>query len=325
MLRLGWMQHNGAGGYSRVGEQMRLAIKRTNAAHVLDYTDWQWDACVQVSPPRATTIGPHLRPDLILHTMIECDRIPDGWADLINRTGVLWVPSTYARNIFLDGGVTIPILKTPYGIAPEWEYVDRTPGPFRVLAWGDTLSSRKNIEAVIKAFIAADIPGAILEVKLQHPLMPDHSLWEGRENVIVWNGEWKDWELRKWLATGHVGVYVSSGEGYGLMPKEMMATGLPLIAMINTGLTEYMRSDLIFEVESARRPSAYWKRIFGFEVDEPYPVLESLVEQLREAHRSPETLYMLGVLGSEHVRSYTWDATAQTACAFFRQHYGVTS
>ena len=315
------MQHNGAGGYSRVGEQLRQAIER-QGAEVLPYTDWKWDACVQVSPPRASTIGSQLRPDLVLHTMIECDQTPPGWADLLNRVGMVWVPSSYAERIFREGGVTIPIMKTHYGIAPEWSFTRRpTSGPFRVLAWGDTLASRKNSDAIIKAFQAAAIPDSVLELKLQHPLMPDCSHWNGQENIIIWNGSWSDHELRDWLATGNVGVYVSSGEGYGLQPKEMMASGLPMVAAINTGLAEYMRPDLIREVAQIQRPSTYWKRIFSIIVDEPYPVVDSIVEGLWWMHDHPDEAQEMAIRASAHARSYTWDAAARSAIEQLSQHY----
>jgi len=283
---------------------------------------WDWDALIAVHPPLlGAIVGPNPRPDIIFHTMVEANRLPVIWRDAINRTGGVWVPSRFCEQVFRDGGVTVPIFRTGYAVTGTPSKRIPHDGPFRVLAWGDSLASRKNILKVIQTFIDADLPDAILDIKLN---LGDFSIPEmtwvdshGKEyvDIRIRHANWRRDAIQQWLRWGDVGIYLSGGEGYGLMPKEMMATGLPMISVINTGLHEYLDPSLVLHVPSDTLvPSPYFDRTYresGFVMHEPDH--EAAVMHLRWAYEHRLELYAMGMHGAESVLHETWDSIGVAA------------
>jgi len=146
MIRLNWVTILGKHGYGHIGRQLPRALKAAGAINLPD-DQFGWDAQIVVHPPTlASHVGPWpLRPDLVFHTMCETDRIPEAWVNIMNRAGLIWVPSTYCREVFKAAGVITTIMQTSYGVEVNLEGRELHGGPFKVLAWGDALYSRKNI------------------------------------------------------------------------------------------------------------------------------------------------------------------------------------
>lgn len=328
-MKLSWHAPDGEAGhgYATVGKKFHEVFKQQGAT-LLDADIFGWDALVVMSPPSSAHIlGPALRPDIVFHTMTETNVLPPSWVAILNRVGLVWVPSMFVKEVFQENGVTTPIFCTGYGF-------DGTPvkraiqDHFRVLAWGDDLHSRKNMLLAIKAFIAADLPNASLELKLNigHPL-PQLYWNDGHktyENIIIRHVTWGRERLDEWLLSGDVGLYLSSGEGYGLMPGEMMKTGLPMITVRHTGLTEYLRSDTILEVTCVEQASAFFNRRFHVATATEFqPQVESIVSQLRFAHAHREHISGLGMYGAESLHGYTWDKVGRSALRCIECHYGM--
>ena len=53
-------------------------------------------------------------------TMFETDRLPKGWEDRLNQVDEIWVPTHHHKNIFVEGGVTKPIVVVGQGIDVEF-------------------------------------------------------------------------------------------------------------------------------------------------------------------------------------------------------------
>lgn len=330
-LRLAWQNLLGGHGYATVGEKLKSALARAGA---LSCANWatDWDALIVVQPPRyGYLVGPGKRPDIVFHTMTEAEYVPPAWVDLINRTGLLWVPSRFCERVFRAHGVHIPIMRTGYGV--EGVPVRRVPNaeqPFRVLAWADTFFSRKHIEWAIEVFIAADLPNAVLEVKLNlGEIHIPETGWtdaSGRDhqNIRIIHANWSRERLMSWFYSGDVGLYMSGGEGYGLMPKEMMATGLPMITVINTGMLDYLREDMVLFVPAVGMqdsiPLNCTYRASG--IQEYVPDRHIAVEHLRWAEGNRDKLADLGIRGARWVFTDTWESIGYDAYRQLHAHYG---
>lgn len=328
-MLLSWLApHDTAGhGYATVGKRFHDGFKQCGAT-ILPHDAFGWDALVIMSPPTsAYMLGPHQRPDIVLHTMTETNVLPSTWVNILNRVGLAWVPSRFVERVFKSWGVTTPMICVGYGF--DGEPVQRVvQDHFRVLAWGDDLHSRKNMLLAIQAFIAADIPNASLELKLNigHPL-PDLHWNDGKKtynNITIRHVTWGKERLQEWLLSGDVGLYLSSGEGYGLMPGEMMRTGLPMISVRHTGLAEYMQPHAILEVESVEQPSDFFCKRFHVQgATEFRPSLESTVEHLRYASQHREWLSVLGMRGAASLERFSWSDVSDRAYTSICDHYGI--
>jgi glycosyltransferase involved in cell wall biosynthesis len=319
-LRLGYYILEGGHGYAAIGKELKAALGAAGAATIpKDQTDW--DLLVAFSPPAGFLVGPHTRPDVCFHTMIEVNALPANWVTLLNRVGLVWVPSAFCQDVFEGSGVTTPIIRSPYGVRGTPVRRSVRDGTFRVLAWGDTFFSRKNIELTIQAFIAADLKDAELDVKLNLdgislPVMrwtDEHG--HDHPNVTIRHGNWSQAMLNEWMRSGDVGIYLSSGEGYGLMPKEQMASGLPLISVLHTGLTEYLNEQVILPVVSRLEPIRVPLNNAYTGACHYMPDLESAITQLRWAYHHREELSDLGMTGASHVLQWTWERAGTAAYA----------
>jgi len=320
-LRLGYYTLQGGHGYASVGKELRSALTLAGAIET-QKERYDWHAFLATHPPVAFLIGPNLRPDVIFHTMTEVSRLPESWVTLLNRVGLVWVPSSFCHEVFRASGVTTPIMQTRYGVRGVPKRRTLSPdGRFRVLAWGDTLFSRKDIQAVIDAFIAANLKDAELDIKLNlNQLQIPTAHWvdeRGREytNITIRHGDWSRHMLEEWFCSGDVGVYLSRGEGYGLMPKEMMASGLPMISVLHTGLLEYLNPSIILPVHSRRVPVAV--PLSGSHAAqgacEYVSDNDSAVAQLCQAYHYREDLYTMGMAGAAHVLKWTWEGVGRSA------------
>lgn len=325
-LKLGWYSLSAEGdGYSYIGRMLHAALKNAGATLLPPHLQG-WDAMVYLSPPaHAWMIGNGRRDDVVFHTMIECDEVPDGWVNILNNARLVWTPSAYCTDVFRASGVTTPIETIPYGFdSAAYPCKSRVvhERPLRVLAWGDMLHSRKNLLLAIEAFQAAELGDAELEIKVNMPgILPEYMQWhEG--NVVIFNGYWTHDRLLDWLYSGDVGMYLSGGEGYGMMPRQMIATGLPLISVVHTGIATHIDpADVLFVPVRELRPSPYFQGTFQTPALERVPDLDAVVMHLRWADTHRDALSARGVQAAKHVHTApTWDSVGRDTYSML-QHY----
>ena len=212
---------------------------------------------------------------LSLLTMFETTSVPYIWPTRINEWfDRLIVPSTFCKDLFSREGVKIPIEIVPLGVDPDrWPYVERVPPenrPFRFLvfanarwdcprknfdivvdAFTDRFANRKDVELVIKSS-----PGAKAARRTSLP-----------SNVRVIEERLPQYRIVELLHSVDCLVFPSSGEGFGLPPREAMATGLPVIVTNWGGLAEIARPDISFPLEPSGMKSA--SHLCDWLADEP--------------------------------------------------------
>jgi glycosyltransferase involved in cell wall biosynthesis len=324
--RVGWHTITDAmhSGYGYVGNTLRDLVRR-NSIDVLVPDEFDWDAFVCVSPPRAAMVGPAPRPDLIFHTMFEAYPAPPRWVDVLNRAGLVWVPCRYSADVFQEGGLTTPVVVSGYGYDPEVYYpIQRTgrDGPFRVRIWGDHMLSRKNIMRAVQAYTWADLPDATLEIKINDtmfargPMTVTDTDGLARDDISIIAVPLRREELLTWLHEGDVILLLTGGEGYSLIHLEAMATGIPLISMLHTGMLEFIQPQVIYQVPSlGRGPAPSMIASYGIPgLTIEQPDVDATVDLLRHVYANREEAYARGMAGYESIRHLTW-ARAGAAAA----------
>ena len=310
-------------GYGTIGGELKRALIGAGAAMV-PLTSTDWHMAVGMGWPAAWIIGQNgPRRDFVWHTMFEATPFPAGWADVVNRSAGLWAPSQWVADKFVEAGVTVPVMVSGYGIdtkvfAPPAEDRAERDGPFKVIAWARGLVSRKNLLMAVKVFCAADLPDAVMEVKvnLDDEMTTDGMGVRGRNDVRFLKQDWNTHKLASWLAGADVMLYLSSGEGFGLMPLEAMATGTPVICAANTGMLEYLTPHNSLMVPC---PTMAAVESLGMATDGArmgyQPDFDAAVAHLRWAYDNRSALNGVGYIASQDAATWTWARAGQSALA----------
>lgn len=314
-------------GYGTVAREMYKALEKIGA-DLAQPTDFDYDVAVLTGLPVSWALGKALRPDVVWHTMIEVEPMPPHWASVINRSGGCWVPSNWVHQTFHNGGVTVPMMVSGYGIdtdafQPAQDRAQRD-GPFRVLVWGRGLLSRKNLTMALRAYVAANLPDAVLEIKVNTDdvLARDGMGVIGRDDVTVIAKDWTISQVARWLQGGDVLLYLSSGEGFGLMPLEAMATGLPVVCAANTGMLDYLDEDVAYPVACRPASVATYKQHFGYDAIGFEPIFEAAVAQLEAVYNDRRRALQVGQRAAAKAACFTWERAARQALLGLHQLIG---
>lgn len=268
----------------------------------------------------------------LFFTMFECTSLPPGWVEEINRREGLIVPSRWCADGFRAQGVTVPIYVVSLGIDPEqWTYIERPSGrPLFTFFWqGVHFDDRKGGALVQRTFEKLRASGQMPDARL---VMKWTTMWsrpwryEGRHLLQI--GEWiSDQDLEHLVWQADCSVNPTTGEGFGLMPLEHMATGLPTIVTAATGQLDYMevndqgtshvclplKGELNVDRLTAERDSVNL-------VAEYLPDEEHLAELMLWCYQNQDAARALGGRASQWARQWTWERSARMLIEKVEEH-----
>lgn len=323
-------------GYGVITNQMWDHLQKVGA-NMLYPREFGWDWRLAIGTPQSWMVDPDGRTiaeDFCLHTMFDTDLIPDAWVRILNRIGLVWVPSRWCADTFRFSGVTRPIIVSGYGVDFEaFDYVERgwLPGESASLRNGTYTfvtqcagyGDRKNEALVRQAFADLKLPDARLIVKMRDggKTITSETRVVGRD-IQFKLGDLSTAEWAGMLGTADCFVSASSGEGWSLTPMEAMATGLPTIVMGYGGPCDYIdpSDTLIVDVGEIVWAEQY-NRIFRCEGKWALPDMDSLRSKMKWAYEHREEAAVMGRHAYERMRArFTWDAAMQRAQALLIQH-----
>jgi glycosyltransferase involved in cell wall biosynthesis len=180
-------------------------------------------------------------------TFWETNRLPKSWVTDCNRMDEVWTTSSAMCDVFVESGVSVPVYNFKLGVDPDIFYpVKRTINrPFTFLSIGSP-STRKNSQMAVDAFVKmfGGKDGYRMIYKSNGP--PDarsfNNGMRGRLDhpqieVIDWEVSVE--ELGKIYDRADCLIYPTSGEGWGLIPFQAIAKGIPTICTNATACEEY--------------------------------------------------------------------------------------
>lgn len=210
----------------------------------------------------------------VLFTMWETDTMPDRFKPWLPHFDQILVPcqdnvelfSQYHSSVkYVPLGVDTVFWSPTYGGRPKRE------GKFRFHA-GGSLWKRKGLDLVVQAFNNLKLPNAELHIKAA-PHAFDTPSGKLGDNIFLHRQWMSRTQQRDWYAQADCFVAPARGEGFGLMPLQAIALGVPTIVSYSTGQKQF--SHLATGVVSCRKSRA---ETVG-KWDEP--VLGELEEQMK--------------------------------------------
>lgn len=172
----------------------------------------------------------------VLFTMWETDTVPNFMKPWFGQFDQLLVPCEHNLELFSNYHPDATVV--PLGVdLTFWRKSPQRPdGPFRFHA-GGSLWLRKGLDLVVRAFTALNLPDAELHIKaaphafdtenVKHPKITLHRKWMNNE------------EQRDWYDQADCYVAPTRGEGFGLMPLQAIAMGIPTIMSLSTGQKDF--------------------------------------------------------------------------------------
>ena len=207
---------------------------------------------VQLNFTQPTHYKLHKNQYQIGYTPWESTKINSEWVERMNLCNEVWGTSDWVAEVFKNNGVTVPIKVYPHGIEKIWVPKKRKlleGKPLKFLHVGEP-APRKSGQMVVDTFISmfGNNPDYQLTIK-SHPshtirvfdtkgkLTSDKSIFFTPENLysniksITEN--YSAEQLVDLYHSHHVLIYPSWGEGFGFIPLQALATGMPTISTYN--------------------------------------------------------------------------------------------
>jgi glycosyltransferase involved in cell wall biosynthesis len=181
------------------------------------------------------------------YTPWESTKIPEGWKYNMNICNEIWTTSNFVKEVYINNNIKNNIHVIPHGISEEFKVYERElSGRFNFLHVGGD-SKRKNAQLVVDAFLELFDGNddyrlilkynnfAFAECYIDNRLVPaeQHPQIIGIPEIL------SNDEMIKLYNKCHCLVYPTSGEGFGMIPFEAMATGLPTIVTNLTGCADF--------------------------------------------------------------------------------------
>lgn len=227
------------------------------------------------------------------YTPWESTLLNDNWANLMNDCSEMWTTSDWCKQVFKDNGVTAPMYVYPHGINHEWSpFRRRSNRVLRFLHHGEP-AHRKGGQMVVNAFgeLFGNKPGYELTLKANGftAVRAESSLGieavdKHFKNVFIIKNVLDLPDLISLYKQHHVLLYPSYGEGFGFIPLQAMATGMPVI--MTTTWAPYKNYSVGLDIKD-RLVDTLWPGEHPGKVLEP--TYESLKEQMIRAADDFET------------------------------------
>ena len=223
-------------GYGHAG--FKMAESLTKMGHRLTYQNPK--AKIQINFSQPTLYKLHRYQYQIGYTPWESTRIPESWKDKIDSCDEMWTTSDWCKNVYEDNGFKISTVY-PHGIDPIWTPKKREKrNVIKFLHIGEP-APRKGGQETVDAFIElfGDNPNYSLTLKVYKESgtrvydrfgsivgLPQ----ELYSNIKVDDRVLEDNELVELYHDHDILVYPSYGEGFGFIPLQALATGMPTIS-----------------------------------------------------------------------------------------------
>lgn len=172
----------------------------------------------------------------VLFTMWETTILPSSFTRYLPKYDQILVPCQHNVELFSKHHPNVSMV--PLGVDPTFWFPQQTSKSevFQFRA-GGSLWRRKGLDLVVQAFTELDLPDAELRIKAAPHARDVPDINHPR---IFLDRQWMSLEQqRQWFSEAHCFIAASRGEGFGLMPLQAIALGVPTIISQSSGQNEF--------------------------------------------------------------------------------------
>jgi glycosyltransferase involved in cell wall biosynthesis len=230
---------NPAVGYGYAGKNIVKSLNNLN--YKISFADPK--ATIQLNFTQPQHFKLHRNQYQIAYTPWESTEMRSDWVERFNACDEVWTTSDWCAKVFKENGIVKPIYVYPHGIESVWTPKKRfiqDGEPIKFLHVGEP-SPRKDGQLVVDTFIKlfgnnSDYHLTIKAHKFNTTRVYDHEdsiiglPHELYRNIDLIEDELTETELVKLYHDHHVLVYPTWGEGFGFIPLQGLATGMPTIS-----------------------------------------------------------------------------------------------
>lgn len=231
---------NPAVGFGYAGQNIVKSLQELG--HKIDFANPKAQLQLNFTQPHHYKL--HKNQYQIGYTPWESTKIRDEWRERMNLCDEIWATSNWTAEVYRNNGITKPIYVYPHGIEEIWKplkRIVREGQPLKFLHIGEP-SPRKDGQLVVDTFIKlfGNNPEYQLTIKSYGPhtiriydndnlILPETKY----KNIKVITDELPIEQLVSLYHSHHVLVYPTWGEGFGFIPLQGLATGMPVITTYN--------------------------------------------------------------------------------------------
>jgi glycosyltransferase involved in cell wall biosynthesis len=183
------------------------------------------------------------------YTPWESSVVPDSWRDTMPQMQEIWTPSQYCVDIFEENNLNKIIRKVPHGIDPElWKIENRYLTDKFIFFHVGGPTARKGGQRVVDAFLDLFDGNDDVMLILKSNEDTECRFYENgvdfksaaaHPQIISINYQVSVEDLVRLYNRSHCLVYPTNGEGFGLIPFQGIATGLPTIVTNATACADF--------------------------------------------------------------------------------------
>lgn len=248
------------------------------------------------------------------YTAWESTKLQNGWTDKLELIDELWVPNSFCKEVFenyTDKNITVFHHGVSENFAPKKRELN---DKFIFLHMGFP-AVRKNLPDAVNAFL--ELYAGREDVELWIKGYDTSTIFTTEKNIKLLSGVKTYSEIISMLHDAHSLVYPSWGEGFGLIPLQAMATGLPTI--LTDGWADYQYvSELVIDSELEESP---WQSIHPGSMLKPN--FDSLVSRMDEVYKNYEKYSEDSFNKTDYIHSeWSWDTKVSRHFQdFFKNFY----
>ena len=232
----------------------------------------------------------------VLFSMWETDVLPNKFRRWLEHFDQVIVPCQHNVELFSEFHKNVSYC--PLGVDHKfWKPMDAPDGGVFRFQGGGSLWHRKGLDVLVKAFNALKLPDAELHIKAA-PHAKDVPTGNLGNKVFLDRTWMSSIEQRDWYNKADCFVAPARGEGFGLMPLQAIASGIPTIVSDSSGQSQF--SHLALGVVPCTKSKA---ETIG-QWDEPsQKVLEEL---MMEAYLNRATIKQVAMSRVAESKAFSW-------------------
>jgi glycosyltransferase involved in cell wall biosynthesis len=255
----------------------------------------------------------------ILISMFETDSLPRAWHDRFAQFDGIIFPSKFCQSVYIEQSNLIPSFYNPIGIRTDiykpLVRISPLNRRFRFLTYFSNHlidDDRKNVAATIYAFKRKFEHNKDVELIVKTTDSSVLNIIGGiPSNIIIKREQIDRAGILSLLRTSDCFVFPSRGEGYGLPPREAIATGMPTIITDYSALSDIADPSISFAIKPSNLVTArfdqsianahnYGNMVFGRWADIE---IDDLAEQMVRVYQNYNSALEIAKNGADFIHN----------------------